>query len=258
MSKKNIIIDLDGTIYRGNRLLDYAKSFIDTLNKNNINYNFFTNCPRRVPKEIAAGLKEMGLEVQENSIITSGNVAQRYIQSMEKQALVYVIGSASFKEYLQANNVQLVNGMNSTADIVIVGYCTDFTYEDLKYALWHIQKGAKFIATNMDETIPFGDHTIPHTGAICSFLEYAAKQKPFNLGKPSEYAGKYFRQIFDSDQVYVIGDRIDTDMLFAKNNGFTACLVLTGITTKEDIKNIEKPFFHTFNDLQEFCKFLEK
>ncbi|MCL2704583.1 MAG: HAD-IIA family hydrolase [Spirochaetaceae bacterium] len=258
MSKTNIIIDLDGTIYRGDQLLDHAKSFIDILNKNNINYKFFTNCSKNVPKGLGIKLKKMGLEVQESNIITSGCIAQRYIQSMDKQALVYVIGSNSFKEYLQMQNVSLANGTDCSADYVLVGFCTDFTYDELTRALWHIQSGAIFITTNLDETIPSGKYTVPHTGAISAFLEYASKQKPLNMGKPSEYAGNYFREIFGSDQVFVIGDRIDTDMLFAKNNDFTACLVLTGITSQKDIDSIEQPYFQTFNDLQEFYNILER
>jgi len=251
----NIIIDLDGTIYRGGQLVCHAKSFFEKLAKNDINYKCFTNCSKRVPKEIVATLKEMGLEVQESNIVTSGCVARSYLQCIDKRVLVYAIGSASFKEYIRTDNVDLAYGTNKPADYVIVGFCTDFTYNDLACAVWHIQNGAKFIATNMDDTIPVGDIFMPHTGSICAFLEYASKQKPMNLGKPSEYAGSYFHRMFGSEQVYVIGDRIDTDMLFAKNNGFIGCLVLTGITSKKRADNI-KQHYNIFNDLSDLCKYI--
>ena len=258
MNSTNMIIDLDGTIYRGNQLVKHAKCFFAMLNENNVNYKCFTNCSKRIPQEVAVVLKEMGLEVQESNIITSGCVTLRYIQNIDKRALVYVIGSASFKEYLHMGNVELVNGTNRAADYVVVGFCTDFTYDDLACALWHIQKGAKFITTNIDDTIPIGANTVPHTGAICAFLEYASKQEPFNLGKPSEYAGDYFREIFGSDDVLVVGDRIDTDMFFARNNGFTGWLVLTGITSRQDADCAKRNGFNVFSDLQDLCKFIGK
>jgi len=256
VSTKNIIIDLDGTIYRGDQLVRHAKPFFSMLNKNNVNYKCFTNCSKRIPKELASSLKEMGLQIKESNIITSGCITKNYLRKKKKRSLVYVIGSASLKEFLQTENIQLVQGIESTADYVVVGFCTDFTYDDLTHALWHIHEGAEFVATNVDDTIPVGDNVVPHTGAICAFLEYVSKTKPLNLGKPSKYAGEYFREIFGSNQVYVIGDRIDTDMLFAKNNGFSGCLVLTGITLRQDTDNSTGYNYNIFNDLQDFSKFI--
>ena len=256
MRKVKIIIDLDGTIYRGNQLVDHAKSFFTMLNDKNYDYKFFTNCAMRTPGELVHVLKGMGLEVNENNIVTSGCIARSYIQSIDKHVRVYVIGSDSFKEYLQTGNIELVTISDRVADYVLVGFCTDFTYEQLTRALWHIQKGAKFITTNTDDTIPVGNSVEPHTGAICAFLELVSKQKPFNLGKPSEYAGDYFREIFSSYDVIVVGDRIDTDMMFARNNGFIGCLVLTGIAEQQLYKN-KKQHFSIFRDLQELCEFLE-
>jgi len=249
---------LDGTIYRGDQLIDHVKPFFALLNENNINYKLFTNCSKRTPAELALTLKEMGLDVKESDIITSGCITKRYLQNIGKRPFVYAVGSASFKEYLQTGDVELVNGTDGLADYVVVGFCTDFSYEDLTQAMRHIQKGAKFIATNSDDTIPVGNNEAPHTGAICSFLEYASKQKPLYLGKPSSYAGNYFREIFGSNDVYVVGDRIDTDMHFAMNNGFTGYLVLTGITTPQDTESATGHSFHIFNDLLDLCNHFQK
>lgn len=257
MNSTNIIIDLDGTVYRGDRLVDHAKAFFAMLKEKNVSYKVFTNCSMRTPEELTLVLKGMGLEVAENNIVTSGCIVRKYLQNIEKHLHIYAVGSASFKEHLHVGGIKFVTGTQSVADYVVVGFCTDFTFEDLKYALWHIQKGAKFITTNTDDTIPFGDDIVPHTGAICAFLEYASKQKPINLGKPSKYAGIYFREIFDSDDVIVIGDRVDTDMLFARNNGFTGCLVLTGIAEQRDTDATREQSFNIFKDLKEFCEFLD-
>jgi len=252
-----MIIDLDGTIYRGDQLINHAKYFIGMLHQMDIHYKFFTNCSKHVPEELALTLRKMGLEVQASDIVTSGCITRKYMESMAMNTRVYAIGSASFQKYLRLDNiVELAEGTDIAADYVVVGFCTDFTYEDLSRALWHIQRGAKFIVTNMDETIPQGDNIVPHTGAIGAFLEYASKQKPFNLGKPSRYAGDFFRGIFGSGQILVVGDRIDTDMLFAKNNGFCGCLVLTGITTLMGLDHVNHSDYHVFIDLREFCKFL--
>ena len=257
MRSINIIIDLDGTIYRGSQLVEHAKSFCTMLDISNIGYYFFTNCSKRTPREVAYALKVMGLDTKEKSIITSGCIARKYLHSMDKRMLVYVVGSDSFKDYLLTDNVELTNGKDIAADYVIVGFCTDFTYEDLTHALWNIQKGAKFITTNLDKTVPIENTTIPHTGAICAFLEYASKQKPINLGKPSRYAGDFFREAFGSDEILVIGDSVDTDMLFANNNGFTGCLVMTGTTLQRDTGYNKFHGYNTFNNLIDLHEFIE-
>jgi len=236
--------------------MEHAKPFFAMLNRSSINYKCFTNCSKRMPKELVLTLKEMGLEIKEDNIVTSGCITRNYIQKTSKKALTYVIGSASFKEYLQTGHVELVCGTESIADFVVVGFCTDFTYDDLTCALWHLQRGAEFVATNMDDTIPAGDDIVPHTGAICAFLENASKNKPLNIGKPSEHAGKFFRDMFGSSKVFVIGDRIDTDMFFAQNNGFSGCLVLTGITLQQDIENSTRNNYGVFNDLRDICRFI--
>ena len=257
MRSIKIIIDLDGTIYRGSQLVEHAKSFCAMLETRNIGYYFFTNCSKRTPQEVAYALKEMGLETKEKSIITSGCIARKYLHSTDKKMLIYVVGSDSFKDYLLIDNIELTNGKDVAADYVIVGFSTDFTYEDLTHALWHIQKGAKFITTNLDNTVPVENNTVPHTGAICAFLEYASNQKPINLGKPSKYAGDYFMEAFGSDEILVIGDRVDTDMLFANNNGFTGCLVMTGITQHRDTGNNKHHCYNIFNNLLDLHEFIE-
>jgi len=88
-------------------------------------------------------------------------------------------------------------------------------------------------------------------------LEYASNQKPINLGKPSKYAGDYFREAFGSDEILVIGDRVDTDMLFANNNGFTGCLVMTGITQHRDTGNNKHHCYNIFNNLLDLHEFIE-
>ncbi|MDR1060288.1 MAG: HAD-IIA family hydrolase [Clostridiales bacterium] len=302
----NAIVDLDGTIYRGDRLLDYAKPFFGALEQNGIGYKLFTNCSRRTPAELAADLRGMGLDARESDIVTTGCIARSYIRgagesamkaaagsamgtargsameataesAMEAaggaggaaawetarakiggRALVYAIGSDSFKRRIKADNAELAENPGLVADYAVVGFCTDFTYGDLSRAMWHIDGGARFIATNLDETIPFGRGAVPHTGAICAFLERASGQKPINLGKPSRLAGEYFRGVFGQKRVFVVGDRIDTDMLFAENNGFAGCLVLTGIATRRDAESLERRSFDIFADLRGLSEFLAR
>jgi len=250
-----MIIDLDGTVYRGDKLVEHAQSFFEILNHTDCKYTVLTNCSRRVPAELALDLKALGLDVPTGNIVTSACIAKEYFRNLGKKVRVCAIGSSSFKAYLRADDVELVEGIGNAADYVIVGFCTDFTYDDLSCALWHICRGAKFLATNLDETIPVGDCVLPHTGALCAFLERASKQEPINLGKPSMYAGRYFRRLFGSDTIHVVGDRIDTDMLFAKNNGFIGCLVLTGITTRHQTDSASQ-FYHVFDNLQKLCEFI--
>lgn len=235
---ENFLIDLDGTIYSGDVLIDHAKTFIDFLNANKGKYIFITNCPLRNPDRIVDKLRRLGLDIASDSVISSGVAAAEYIQENHKGERVFLIGSEDLRIVCDQYGIMVDT---KDVNVVLVGFDPEFTYEKLKIAVRCISEGAKYIVTNLDATIPEGMGFIPHTGAIAASITEATGVKPLCIGKPSGYLLDMAMRKFccTRNKIAVIGDRIDTDMRFALNCNVAGYLVLTGITKRSDLISID-------------------
>lgn len=235
---RNFLVDLDGTIYRGEALIPYAKEFVDFLNAKHFGYLFVTNCPQKKPKRIVEKLTVLGLDVPLDCVVSSGMASIQYILERHRDKKVYVIGSEDFLSMCKEQGISLVDG---NAEVVLVGYDPEFDYKKMKVATQSILEGATFLATNGDVTIPDGDRFVPHTGAIVASIAAATGKSPKYIGKPASYFLEYTLKILNCDRtdLAIIGDRIDTDMQFALTNGILGYLVLTGVTSKHESASLE-------------------
>ncbi len=233
---KNCLIDLDGTIYRGDAPIEHADAFIEYLGSIGKKYIFVTNCPRNSPGRIAEKLEGMGIDPRGGKVLTSGVAALRYLRERHPGKSVYAIGSPDFLDLLTRGGVRL---SFTDPDIVLVGFDPDFTYAKMEAASAFILRGAVFLGTNTDATIPHGSATIPHTGAILASISAATGKTPECLGKPSRFMleAALAEMGCEKEDCAVIGDRLDTDMQFAASNGIPGYLVLTGSSTRETVRD---------------------
>ncbi len=235
---KSYLIDLDGTIYSGNKLINYAKDFIDYLNNVKKKYLFVTNCPLKSPEKIIIKLQKLGLSVGPDCVLSSGMAAIQYLAKKHKGEKVYLIGSDDLKSMFCRSGIELVE---DKADIVLVGYDPKFTYAMMKRAVYLISCGAEYIATNADQVIPGKRYFIPHTGAIAASITEASGKQPLFIGKPSCLMFDAAIQMLGcvKNDIAMVGDRVDTDIEFAMNNGIPSYLVLTGVTKESDISSMK-------------------
>ena len=246
------ILDLDGTVYRGNTALPHAAEFISRLNAEGSRYVFFTNSPENSPATIERTLRSLSIPAVKGSVITSGMLAVDYLRKEAAGGFlrVNILGSQYVKKLASSNGLAVTT---EEPDYVLASFSDDITMGDIKTACRQIDEGAAFIATNPDDVIPYEEGFVPHTGAIIHAITSATGQKPFIIGKPSAYLAEYFTSLFGcaAADISVIGDRLDTDMKFARNCGFRACLVLTGITTSHYADSCRKDYDYCFADLRE-------
>lgn len=252
--RRKYLIDLDGTIYRGNEPIQYAKEFIDYLYKNGRSFLMTTNCPENTPALLVEKLKKMGITVKEENIMTSGQVTINYLLKKTADPDVFLIGSEALKNEFLKSGIQL-NGTHP--QYVVVGFDRSFDYEKMKTAVQLIRKGAEFISTNLDTSIPDGNDIIPHTGALAAAIETATGVKPLNMGKPGSFMldEALSRLGCGKDECCIIGDRLDTDILFGASNGVETFLVLTGITRKEELEKSDVQPNRVFANLKELIEY---
>lgn len=254
---KGFLIDLDGCIYRGNNLLLSAKEFIDFLHENSFKILFVTNNSTQLPKNYCQKLRNMGIEVYEEEFLTSGVATAMYLKNWKEKGKAYVIGENALKEVIINFGWEI---SDEKVDAVVVGLDRNFTFDKLKKASSLISQGARFIATNPDKTFPQEDTIEPGAGSLVSAVRTASQKKPIVIGKPSPYIGKIAlsKLNLDPSEMIVLGDRIDTDILLAKRLKSPSFLVLTGISTKDDLEKSKIKPDYVFKDLSEVLDFLKK
>ncbi len=242
-SKKLFVLDMDGTFYLGNRLIEGSLDYFEKVRSRGGEILFFTNNSSRTAPFYKKKLESMGCFVDEKSIITSGDVTIRFLMENYRDAGVYLVGTDLLKESFERSGVKL---SDDDPDIVVVGFDTSLTYDKVERACTFIRRGALFIATHPDLNCPTEDGFIPDCGSMCAMVTASTGVQPRYLGKPYRETIDMIKLITgrSDDEIAFVGDRLYTDIAIGVNNGITSILVLTGETSLEDVERSQiKPDF---------------
>ncbi|MFW5976421.1 MAG: HAD-IIA family hydrolase [Bacillota bacterium] len=248
------LLDMDGTFYLGNELIDGALKFINILKENDKEYIFLTNNSSRNTKNYQVKLKKMGVEVKLNKIINSGEVTADYIKKKKNNALVYVVGTPSLEKEFENRKLEIVKNKNKNIDFLVLGFDTTLNYEKLWDAHDLILEGTEYIATNPDYVCPLPENkSMPDCGSIIKLLETSTGKKPLVIGKPNTLMIEYVSEKtgIKKDKMAMIGDRLYTDIQTAHNAEITSILVLSGETKKEDLKGSPQKPDYIFDSLKQ-------
>lgn len=225
---------MDGVIYHGDRLLPDVKEFVEWLYKENKSFLFLTNSSERSPRELQQKLERMGLYVDESHFYTSALATAKFISSQKPGRSAYVIGAPGLVNALYDQGIT----MNSIdPDYVIVGETSSYNYETVVHASNLVRNGAKLIGTNTDLTGPVEDGIVPACRALISPIEMATGKKAYFVGKPNPLMMRTGLKMLGvhSAEAAMIGDRMDTDVIAGIETGLDTVLVLSGVTSLEDV-----------------------
>ncbi len=242
MTFKAFVVDLDGVIYIGDRLLPGAREKIEKLRRQG-RVIFLTNNSTKSRKAYVDKLLGLGIEVSEYDIFTSGYASALYIKEKLGIARVFVVGEEGLKKELEAMGHEICF---RDCNVVITGLDRDFNYSKMAMASRFIREGAEFIATSPDATFITERGLMPGGGAIVKAIEVASGRNATVVGKPSKIIGKLIMKELGVKpaEILLIGDRLETDIAFGKAMGMKTALVFTGVTKEEEVKNSKiKPDF---------------
>jgi NagD protein len=230
---KNFLIDMDGVIYYGNRLIEGAREFLETLKKNRNKYLFLTNNSGQTTLELSKKLAMMGIEVTPGKIFTAAIATATFLNRQHKNGSAYVIGDPGLYQALHDVGYQITE---FDPDYVVVGETRTYSYEMIEKACKFISQGARFIGTHPDITGP--SDFVPAVGALTAPIERVTGVKPYFIGKPNPLMMRtaLSRLNSHSENTVIIGDRMDTDILAGIETGLQTILVLTGVTKRSEIK----------------------
>jgi NagD protein len=233
------LLDLDGTVYRGESLLEGAASATAELRARGRRIAFLSNKPLHARREYAEKLTRLGIPTSERDVITSLHVLVAYLRERAPQARVYAIAEPPLLAELRSAGLSLCEDPGRI-DYVVAAFDRTFTYAKLNIAFQALQRGARFLATNADRTCPVDEGEIPDAACVIAALEATTGRKPeVVVGKPSPLMIQAGLQRLEvpPECCAVVGDRLETDILMAKNSSLTAILSLTGVTSRSMLEN---------------------
>jgi NagD protein len=234
-AKRGFIIDMDGVIYHGNRLLPGASEFVAWLRAQQKRFLFLTNSSERSPRELAQKLERMGIVVEEEHFYTSALATAAFLASQCPGGSVYVIGDAGLINALYDVGFSM-NDVNP--DYVVVGETRAYGYDRITAAIRLVLGGAKLIGTNPDATGPGEEGVVPATGALMLPIELATGSKAYYVGKPNPLIMRHALKTLgcQREESVIIGDRMGTDIVAGIEAGIETVLVLSGVSTEADLR----------------------
>lgn len=245
------LVDLDGTMYKGNEKIAEAAGFIDRLRAANKPFLFLTNNSTAHPANVVKTLKATSnVTAYPEEVFTSAMATSIYLKKNDLKRL-YVIGEGGLIDGLTADEFELAD---QDVDAVVVGLDREVTYSQLETATLLIHQGAKFIATNPDTNLPTERGLVPGNGALIAFLETTTRVKATVIGKPEAIIMEAALEKINlsKDEVVMVGDNYTTDIQAGIRSEIDTLLVLTGFTKQEDIPNLPTPATHVVNNLDEW------
>lgn len=229
------LLDMDGTFYLGEQLLDGALRFIDLLRQQGREFLFLTNNSSKDSQQYAEKITRLGLSITREKVFTSGEATAMHIQSLKSGARVYVVGTAALENEFIARGFILTEGV---PDYAVLGFDTTLTYAKLWTLCNLIRAGVPYIATHPDYNCPTETGFMPDIGAMIAFVKAATDREPdLIVGKPNRlFVEKAAERVgVPVSAMCMIGDRLYTDIALGTTAGILTILVLSGETKADEV-----------------------
>ena len=233
---ETLLLDLDGVVYEGGRPIVDATESISTLRARGVQIGYITNNASRTSEAIAEQLRSFGLELKVEDVITSAQAGAELLkQIVPAGSKVLVVGGEGLRSNVSLAGFKIIESSKDSPAAVIQGFDPSVGWKQLAEASYAIQRGAKWVATNQDWTIPREEGLAPGNGTLVSAVHTAVGQLPVVAGKPEKAIFETALKQFGTSSAVYIGDRLDTDVLGANRSGIASALVMTGVTTRKEL-----------------------
>jgi len=228
----NVICDIDGVVYRGERLIPGSDLALRRLRDAGVTVHFATNNSTKSTLTVSEKLTRItGVDIDPGSIVTSSQAAVHLLGP--DPGLVMVLGSEGIVSALADAGIEMTDDPSS-AKALLVGLDFELSYDRLSRAADAVRHGARFIATNTDPTYPVAEGLLPGGGAMVAAVQVTTGVVPEVAGKPHAPMRALLRAK-GIEEAWVIGDRVDTDIALARvETDWTSILVLTGVTGPDE------------------------
>lgn len=255
---KAVIVDLDGTVYRGEQAIPGVDVAVEKLRRHSHAVVFVTNALES-PAEHAAKLSRLNIPTEPDDVVNASRVLTRYLYQRAPGATIFAIGDPPLLEALGA---QFQLSEDPTEIDVIVASCDrSFTYRKLNIAFQALRRGARFLATNADASCPVPGGELPDAGAVIGALEGCTGRRVEHvIGKPSSLMADVILERLrrSAGECLIVGDGLESDIVMGHRAGMMTALVLTGVTRRADVVHASVRPDHVLESLAELPELLHR
>ncbi len=255
---RGFLLDMDGTFYLSDRLLDGALRFIDLLRQQDKQFLFLTNNSSKQGRQYAEKITRLGLPLGEESVLTSGEATAVYLNREHRGANIFVVGTPHLEEEFRQHGFRLVE---ENPEFLVLGFDQTLTYKKLWQLCDFVRAGVPYIATHPDFNCPTETGWMPDVGAMIAFVKAATGREPdLVVGKPNRFIvdAAAAKMNLPVNELAMIGDRLYTDIALGQASGIVTVLVLSGETKLEDLKDSPFQPDYVFQNLAGVADWLEK
>jgi arabinose operon protein AraL len=240
---RGVLLDLDGTVYLGEALIPGAGEAVRAFKGAGMQVAYLTNKPLQPRAEYARKLTRLGIPTAPEEVVTSSFVLARWLRQHAPGATLFVIGEPPLLEELRGAGFALSDDPQQV-DVVVAAFDRGFDYRKLTIGMRAIRRGARFVATNPDRTCPMPGGEIPDCAAVIGALEGCTGTRvEAVVGKPSAVMLQIALEVLGlgPGDCLMVGDRLETDVVMARQAGVRSALVLSGVTRPADLSRDSTP-----------------
>ena len=231
-----LLVDLDGVVRLSDQPIAGAAEAISAARAQGARIMFVTNNASMTSGDVAAGLRALAVAAEADEVLTSSMAAAKLLaERLPSGARVLVVGGAGLRSPVEAEGLIPVSSADDQPAAVVQGWAPDLTWALLAEAAVAVRAGATWVATNRDATLPSPRGPLPGNGAMVATVVMATGCEPEVVGKPGPALFEEAARTLAAQRPLVVGDRLDTDIAGANAAGMPSLLVLTGVSTAEDL-----------------------
>ena len=235
---KAVFLDLDGTIYLGDSLIDGALDFLGRLEERGIKRYFLSNNSSKSVEQYVEKLRDLGIDADKDEVLLSTHDLISWLSKKEVTS-TFLVGTEGMRSMLEEEGIET---SSEQPEFVVLGYDTEISYEKLATASIHLHEGVQLVASHPDMVCPSPRGGLPDTGAYMSLFKATTGMGPVHVcGKPNK--GMILHKVEDlglkPSECCMVGDRLYTDIEMADRAGVYGILVLSGEASVDDVEEGE-------------------
>ena len=236
---KALILDMDGVVWKADAPIGDLSAIFSRIRERGLKFVFATNNGTKTPEEYQEKLRELGVTIEPWQVVTSAlGIAFMLSQKYPKGTKVFMIGEDGIRVALEEKGFEILTVENAPeAQVFVMGIDRNINFQKVAEATLLVRAGIPFYTTNTDRTFPTPRGEIPGSGAWVSVITYATGVEPIIAGKPFPYLMELSLERLGTKkkETLVVGDRLETDIAAGQSVGCPTALVLSGVSTKEQV-----------------------
>ena len=238
---RGVVLDMDGVLWKDSAPIGDLPRIFHRMDEAGLKVMLASNNATMTVEEYLGKLEGFGVTLEPWQIVTSAHAAAAaLLDAFPEKGAVYVVGETGIISALCDAGFRVITDPDDASPVlaVVAGFDRSLTYNKLRRAMAHVLGGSAFYGTNPDVTFPMPGGLVPGAGAIIAALQAATSTDPIIIGKPSPFMFKLCAQRMQlpMSEILVVGDRLETDIAGAQGVGARSGLVLSGVSTREQVE----------------------